>query len=83
MLNNEKIDRFHAIARELITKEYLGVDGYGVDREFEDELTKAATTYLICIFENPSESGGAKEYLIEVMGKKIPNHPSNILKLIL
>lgn len=81
MLNKQ--DKFNAIARELITKEYLGTDQYGIDKEYEEELTNAAATYIISIFNDPSNTGGAKENLLKIMGKKIPQHPSNILKLIL
>ena len=34
MLTQSKIDKFNAIARDLYVKEYLGVDGYGKDKEF-------------------------------------------------
>jgi hypothetical protein len=83
MLTKEKQEKFYAIAKELYTKEYLGIDGHGLDKEYDEELTQASAAYLISIFKNPSESRGAKEHLLEVMGKKTPQHPSNILKLIL
>lgn len=83
MLNSEKKDKFTRIARELITKEYLGTDEYGKDTMYEDELTAAASEYLYSIFNAPSESDRAKENLVAVMNRKEINHPSNILKLIL
>lgn len=83
MLSREKKDKFRLIAEQLITKEYLGVDEYGKDAEYEDELTEAASEYIYNIFNAPSETDRAKENLVAVMSRKEIKHPSNILKLIL
>lgn len=83
MLNSEKKDKFAQIARELITKEYLGTCEYGKDAKYEDELTIAASEYLYNIFNEPSETESSKENLVAVMSRKEIQHPSNILRLIL
>lgn len=83
MLNSEKKDKFFSIAKELITKEYLGTDEYGKDTIYEDELTTAASEYLYSIFNAPSESDRALENVVGIMNRKEIKHPSNILKLIL
>lgn len=84
MLNSEKKDKFKQIAKELITKEYLGVDGYGKDADYEDELTTAASEYIYSIFNAPSEdTDRAKENLVVVMNRREIKHPSNILRIIL
>ena len=76
MINKSK---FLEIAR-VYTKEYLGVDDYGKDKEYEDELTNAFSDYLISIFHN---TGEYKQKLKDVMNKRNPKHPSNILSIIL
>ncbi len=76
MINKSK---FLEIAR-VYTKEYLGTDEYGKDKEYEDELTNAFSDYLISIFYN---TGYTKQQLRDVMSKKRPQHPSNILPIIL
>jgi hypothetical protein len=83
MLTEEKKEQFKAIAYEIYTKEYLGVDGCGIDIEFENEMTEASANFLMTMFYNHSDIDKAKEKLLEVMSKKEPNHPSNLLKLIL
>jgi hypothetical protein len=83
MLTRDNKDTFLRIARELYTKEYLGTDGYGIDKEYEDELTEASAAYLISIFKNPSETRGAKDNLLHVMEKHQPQHQSTLLKIIL
>lgn len=80
MSEKEKRDRFNAIARDLYTKEYLGIDEYGKDKEYEDRLTNAATDYLVSLFsERPIEKGK----IISIMNEKQITHKSNILKFIL
>ena len=83
MLSREKRDKFRLIAEQLITKEYLGVDEYGKDAKYEDELTAAASEYLYNIFNEPSKIESSKENLVVVMSRKEIQHPSNILKIIL
>jgi hypothetical protein len=71
MLTQSKIDKFNAIARDLYVKEYLGVDGYGKDKEYEDELTTYFSKYLQNTFYNTG-------YELQ----EFPQHSSNILKII-
>lgn len=83
MLTQDKKEQFFSIARELYTREFLGVDGYGIDKEYEDELTKVSGEYLISIFYNKNKVGEAKEELMNVMSKKQPTHTSNLLNIML
>ena len=83
MLTQEKKDKFISIARDLYTKEYMGVDSYGTDKEFEDELTEASANYLISIFYDYPNVGKAKEDLMEVLSHKSPPHPSTLFKILL
>jgi hypothetical protein len=78
MLTKSKQDRF---AEQLITKEYLGITEYGKDKEYEDELTKAASSYISAIFQD-KDIETTKENLIKVMNKKEPIYKSNILKIL-
>lgn len=71
MLTPNKIDKFNAIARDLYVREYLGIDGYGKDKEYEDELTTHFSNYLQNVFYNTGHDL-----------KKLPQHSSNILKII-
>ena len=83
MLTKNKIDKFNAIARELITKEYLGIPNMGIDTEYEEELTNAGAEYLVSIFMNTHDLCTKKETLLDVMSKRDIEHKSNILKLLL
>lgn len=83
MLTKEKQKKFKEIARELIVQEYLGVDGYGLDKEYEDEMTEAGADYLVSVFMNTQDLCTKKEPLLNIMNKREIKHKSNILKLIL
>lgn len=76
------MDKFHAVARELYTKEYLGVVGYGQDIEYEEELTSASAIYLMTLFYDYNNLKTAKENLYKTMDKKVPTHSSNLIKII-
>lgn len=80
MTTKQKLDKFKEIARELYTKEYLGVDDYGMDQEYEEELTNAGADYLMSVFY---QTGDGKKDLLEVMKKKDVKCKSNILQLVL
>lgn len=80
MLDKEKM--FLTIAKEIYTKEYIGVDGFE-DKEYEDKLTEVAAKYLMTMFYNHDNIGQVKEELLEIMNMRIPKHPSNILSIIL
>ena len=82
MLSKEKKDKFRAIAKEIYTKEYLGVDGCGVDPQYEEELTRASSIYLMTLFYDYTNIDKAKTKLLETMSKKVPNHSSNLLKIV-
>ena len=56
---------------------------HGIDKEYEDELTKVSGEYLISIFYNKNKVGEAKEELMNVMSKKQPTHTSNLLNIML
>lgn len=71
MLTKNKIDKFNAIAKDLYVREYLGIDGYGKDKDYEDELTTHFSKYLQNTFYNTG-------YELQ----KLPQHGSNILKII-
>ena len=77
----KKIEKFRTIAEQLYTQEYLGINEYGKDKEYEKELTDA-TDYLISIFFNNSNLETTKDNLIRTMNKKQPQHKSNIISLI-
>lgn len=78
----KKIEKFRTIAEQLYTQEYLGINEYGKDPEYEKELTDAATDYLISIFYDPNNTHTAKDQFITVLNKKQPQHKSNIISLI-
>jgi hypothetical protein len=82
MLTKSKQDRFKDIARELITKEYLGTPNIGKDIEYEDELTNAGAEYLVSIFMNTQDLC-TKETLLDVMSKRDIEHKSKILPILL
>ena len=71
MLTQSKIDKFNAIAKDLYVREYLGIDGYGKDKEYEDELTTYFSNYLQNTFYNTGHEL-----------KELPQQSSNILKII-
>ena len=79
MLSKDKIEKFHTIARDLYTKEYIGIDEYGKDPEYEDKLTEVAANYLITTFY----VGKAKEEFMEILSHKTPPHSSRLLNIIL
>lgn len=83
MLTKEKQAKFNAIARELYTKEYLGVDDYGMDQEYEDELTVVASSYLMAVLIDEGSVEMEKKRLHETMKKKSPKTQSNIFKMIM
>ena len=78
----QKIEKFRTIAEQLYTQEYLGINEYGKDKEYEKELTDAATDYLVSLFLNISNLRTTKDNLIRTMNKKQPQHKSNIISLI-
>ena len=82
MLTKDKIDRFKDIARELITKEYLGIPNIGKDKEYEDELTNAGADYLVSVFMNKQDLC-TKETLLDVMSKRDVQYKSKILPILL
>lgn len=73
MLTKSKIDKFNAIARDLYVKEYLGVEAYGKDKDYEDELTSLFSKYLQNVFYNTQH---------ELQELKPPQHSSNLLKIL-
>lgn len=79
MLTKSKIDRFNAIARDLYVKEYLGIDEYGIDKDYEDKLTIEFSKYLQNLFYNIDYD---KDSLIECLNEKEPQHKSNIIKIL-
>lgn len=83
MLTQEKKDKFISIARDLYTKEYMGVYEYGTDKEFEDELTEVASIYLMSIFYDPDKVNTNRELLIKTLDKKEPKCKSNLIRTIL
>ena len=83
MSTKEKQEKFNAIARELYTKEYLGVDDYGMDQEYEDELTVVASSYLMAVLMDEGSVEVEKKKLQETLKKKSPKTQSNIFKIIL
>lgn len=83
MLTKEKQAKFNAIARKLYTKEYLGVDDYGMDEEYEDELTEVASSYLMAVLMDEGSVEMEKKKLQETLKKKSPKTQSNIFKIIL
>lgn len=83
MSTKEKQEKFNAIARELYTKEYLGVDDYGMDQEYEDELTAVASSYLMAVLMDEGSVEMEKKKLQETLKKKNPKTQSNIFKIIL
>lgn len=83
MLTQEKKDKFLNIARNLYTKEYMGVYEYGTDKEFEDALTEAAANYMMSIFYDKDNVEKVKERLVEIMSSKTPTHPSNLIKILI
>lgn len=83
MLSKDKIEKFHTIARDLYTKEYIGIDEYGKDPEYEDKLTEVAANYLITTFYDYANVGKAKEEFMEILSHKTPPHSSRLLNIIL
>lgn len=83
MSTKEKQAKFNAIARELYTKEYLGVDDYGMDQEYEDELTVVASSYLMAVLMDEGSVEMEKKKLQEILKKKNPKTQSNIFKIIM
>ena len=83
MLSKDKIEKFRVIARDLYTKEYIGIDGYGNDPEYEDKLTDAAANYLMATFYDYANVGKAKEEFMEILSQKSPQYPSKLLSIIL
>lgn len=83
MLSKDKIEKFRVIARDLYTKEYIGIDGYGNDPEYEDKLTDAAANYLMATFYDYANVGKAKEEFMEILFQKSPQYPSKLLSIIL
>ena len=77
------MDKFRQIAEQLITREYLGIDEYGKDPEYERELTEASADSLYNIFNNPTDIGGAKSKVVAIFSRKDVKHKSKILQLIL
>ena len=82
LTTEEKKAKFRTIAQQLYTQEYLGINEYGKDKEYEKELTDAATDYLVSLFLNISNLRTTKDNLIRIMNKKQPQHKSNIISLI-
>ena len=73
MINKSK---FLEIAR-VYTKEYMGIEEYGKDIEYEDELTNAFADYLISIFHKVPYN---KETLLNIMSQRDIKYKSNIIK---
>ena len=69
-------DKFLSIAR-VYTKEYMGIEEYGKDIEYEDILTKAFADYLVSIFHNVPYN---KETLLNIMSQRDIKYKSNIIK---
>lgn len=77
-LDDDKIRKFITICDDIYTKEYLGVDEYGKDVEYEKQLTTIATAYQISIFYDKSSVRDYRLKLIEKMKEKTPSHPSQL-----
>lgn len=72
-------DKFLSIAR-VYTKEYMGIEEYGKDIEYEDILTKAFADYLVSIFVNRDNLCTNKETLLNIMSQRDIKYKSNIIK---
>lgn len=72
-------DKFLSIAR-VYTKEYMGIEEYGKDIEYEDELTNAFADYLVSIFVNRDNLCTNKETLLNIMSQRDIKYKSNIIK---
>lgn len=69
-------DKYLAIAR-VYTKEYMGIEEYNKDIEYEDILTNAFADYLISIFHKMPYN---KETLLNIMSQRDIKCKSNIIK---
>ena len=72
-------DKFLSIAR-VYTKEYMGIEEYGKDIEYEDILTEAFADYLVSIFMNRDNLCTNKETLLNIMSQRDIKYKSNIIK---
>jgi hypothetical protein len=79
----DKLERFRDVAREIYTKEYLGIYDMGKDPQYEDELTEVASIYLMSIFYDPDKVNTNRELLIKTLDKKEPKCKSNLIRIIL
>lgn len=80
-LEDDKILKFITICDEIYTKEYLGIDDYGKDVDYEKELTTIAAAYEISIFYDYQRSEELRTKLIEKLKEKTPSHPSQLICL--
>jgi hypothetical protein len=78
-LEDDKIRKFITVCDEIYTKEYLGIDDYGKDVEYEEQLTSIAAAYEISIFYLPQRSEELRYRLIEKLKEKTPTHPSQLI----
>lgn len=81
-IEKEKLEKFRTIAQQLYTQEYIGINDYGKDVEYEEQLTDISTDYLVSIFYDPNNTHIIKEQLITILNKKQPQYKSNIISLI-
>lgn len=77
-IEDDKIRKFITVCDEIYTKEYLGIDDYGKDVDYEMELTTIAAAYEISIFYNYQRSAEMRTKLVEKMKEKSPTHPSQL-----
>ena len=77
-LEDDKINKFITICDTIYTKEYLGIDDYGKDVEYEKELTTIAASYEISMFFDKQSVTEHRNRLIEKMKEKSPSHPSQL-----
>lgn len=78
-IEDDKIRKFITVCDEIYTKEYLGIDDYGKDVDYEEQLTTIAAAYSISIFYLPQRSEELRHRLIEKLKEKTPTHPSQLI----